>query len=200
MESQKRTAKIFILGKLQNLLQRAEPLQFLNKGSFQSEKLLKVQPLYRSSTFLLIQLFANDLTVFFMNYIYRVPAHHFFNFMRCFLGLLCFKAVGEYCQWLQGRQKMHGIYLYLLSCILVLELALIYKHKEDGYLRPCVHRRVWEGYLSSLCLTFFGIARESCPIRSVCNSISVQIGRTQSVEGNALEIPVKSSVDGPNTQ
>ena len=95
MESQKRTTKIFILGKLQNLLQSAEPLQFLNKGSFQSEKLLKVQPLYRSSTF------------------------------------LCFKAVGEYYQWLQGKQKMHGIYLYLLSCILVLELALIYKHKED---------------------------------------------------------------------
>ena len=78
-----------------------------------------------------MQLFANDLTVFFMKYIYRVPAHHFFNFMRCFLGVLCFKAVGEYYQWLQGKQKMHGIYLYLLSCILVLELALIYKHKED---------------------------------------------------------------------
>jgi hypothetical protein len=67
-----------------------------------------------------------------MKYIYRVPAHHFFNYMRCLLGLLCFKAVGEYYLWLQGKQKMHGIYLYLLSCILVLELALIYKHKEDA--------------------------------------------------------------------
>jgi len=33
---------------------------------------------------------------------------------------------------MQGKQKRHGIYLYLLSCILVLELAVIFRHKEDA--------------------------------------------------------------------
>ena len=33
---------------------------------------------------------------------------------------------------MQGKQKRHGIYLYLLSCILVLELAVILRHKEDA--------------------------------------------------------------------
>lgn len=41
------------------------------------------------------------------------------------------KAISEYYQWLQGKQKIHGIYLYLLSSILILEVAAIFRHKED---------------------------------------------------------------------
>ena len=64
---------------------------------------------------------------------------------------------------------MHGIYLYLLSCILVFELAVIYRHKED----TLDHAFIDEYEKAILAVYAFGIGRESFPIRSVCNSAIV---------------------------
>lgn len=86
MEPKICTSPLLTLGKLQTLLENLGPLLSRNKNIFNFNSLSSNDFFYSSGTSWIIQFQVNDLTLFFLKYIWSLPANHYLCFSRLFLN------------------------------------------------------------------------------------------------------------------
>ncbi len=74
----------------------------------------------------------NDLTVFFLKYIYHIPPPHILCLLRlCVPGLLAISAVKDYYDFMRFRAKFRKASLLLFVAIIATELFIIFTHGKS---------------------------------------------------------------------
>jgi hypothetical protein len=82
-----------------------------------------------------MQFQVNDLTLFFVKYMYHIPSNHILIQSRLWIvGLLSVNAAKEYFEFIKHRSKFRRINILLLISIVATEIALVLRHHDSSYL------------------------------------------------------------------
>lgn len=104
--------------------------------------------------FFLTQFQLNDLSVFFVKYVYQIPPSNYMVTLRVLVvGLLCVNAAKEFYKYLIRRENNLKVNCFMVHMIVLTEVFLVYKHGKHDFSHASVPTLGWV-FLSSLFALF----------------------------------------------
>ena len=133
MESQNCTSEVLALGKHQKVHEDLGPLSSRNKVLRLAQSFPQNDRLPRYGNPDLTQFQLNDVALFFLKYVWNIPADHFLSIARVWVvGLLCVNMVREYYDLIRGKKKSSKVHMYLLLGINTMEYLLVFTQGQGN--------------------------------------------------------------------
>ena len=154
MESQNCTSEVLALGKHQKVHEDLGPLSSRNKVLRLAQSFPQNDRLPRYGNPDLTQFQLNDVALFFLKYVWNIPADHFLSIARVWVvGLLCVNMVREYYDLIRGKKKSSKVHMFLILTNLYLKKNHLSLQCFQGKLhKQCIHpatrlqSTIWASY------------------------------------------------------